>query len=77
MNAGGGDCDEFGSAYSLAPMNTDIPHPPWLHLLEPQWLAWREWQYIKGNNPDPCLEQRLKKMGLWPHQDRGQTSRKN
>ncbi|HJT42140.1 MAG TPA: hypothetical protein VJ750_01440 [Rhizomicrobium sp.] len=44
----------------------DIPPQPWVHLLEPEWQAWREWQYIVGNNPDPGLELRLRKMGLWP-----------
>jgi hypothetical protein len=46
-----------------------IPHQPWEYLLEPNWLAWREWQWIKGNNPDPCLEDRLRKKGLWPPKD--------
>jgi hypothetical protein len=47
-------------------MNRNLPKAPWLHLLEPQWLAWREWQFIEGNNPDPELEARLVKQGLWP-----------
>ena len=51
---------------SFLAMKTKIPPAPWLHLLEPEWQAWREWQFIKGNYPDPCLELKLKHMGLWP-----------
>ncbi len=27
------------------------PPPPWLHLLEPHWQAWREKQILKGAIP--------------------------
>lgn len=55
----------------------DIPPQPWVHLLEPEWQAWREWQYIVGNNPDPGLELRLRKMGLWPPLDGRRDRRPN
>jgi len=47
-------------------METKFPPAPWLYLLEPDWQAWREWQYIKGNNPDPGLDIRLGQIGKWP-----------
>lgn len=49
---------------------SDIPAPPWLHLLEPIWQAWREKQFLKGHNPDPYIEEQLRKDGLWPPKDR-------
>ena len=40
--------------------------PPWLHLLEPMNKAWREKQILKGRDPDPYIEQELRKAGAWP-----------
>lgn len=40
--------------------------PPWLHLLDPIYRGWREDQILKGRNPDPHIEEELRKEGLWP-----------
>lgn len=44
----------------------DVPDAPWLHLLEPQSLRWREAEILRGRNPDPHIEAELIKNGLWP-----------
>ena len=44
-------------------------NPPWLHLLEPINLAWREKQILKGRDPDPYIEEQLRKDGVWPPGD--------
>lgn len=40
--------------------------PPWLHLLEPLQVGWREKQLLKGRNPDPYIEGQLIEAGVWP-----------
>lgn len=40
--------------------------PPWLHLLEPMQLAWREKEIGKGRDPDPYIEKQLLEAGVWP-----------
>jgi hypothetical protein len=44
----------------------EIPEPPWLRLLEPVWRAWRENEILKGRNPDPYIEGKLKEACRWP-----------
>lgn len=39
--------------------------PPWLHLLSAAQRAWRESQILKGRNPDPYIEDRLRESGAW------------
>lgn len=41
------------------------PAPPWLHLLQPQWRAWRENEILRGRNPDPYIEKQLIERGQW------------
>ena len=43
--------------------------PPWIHLLTPVWQGWREDQILKGRDPDPYIERKLREDGLWPDQD--------
>ena len=40
--------------------------PPWLHLIDAPNRAWREKQIAMGRDPDPYMEQQLKKAGVWP-----------
>ena len=47
------------------------PDPPWLHLLEPHWLNWRENEFIRGNNPDAYIEKKLIETGDWPPTNTG------
>jgi len=44
----------------------NLPPQPWLHLLEPHWLAWRENEFSKGSDPDAYIEAKLKEAGVWP-----------
>jgi hypothetical protein len=41
-------------------------NPPWLYLLDPMNLGWREKQILKGRNPDPYIERQLVQAGVWP-----------
>ena len=40
--------------------------PPWLPLLNALHLEWRERELLKGNDPDPVIEARLREAGKWP-----------
>jgi hypothetical protein len=40
--------------------------PPWMHLLMPMQKAWRESEILKGRNPDPYIEEKLREAGVWP-----------
>jgi hypothetical protein len=53
-----------------------IPSAPWLHLLEPQWRAWREHQFLKGRNPDPYIEDQLREAGRWPPRPKSRKKQK-
>ncbi len=46
-------------------MDDEIPAPPWLHLLRPQELAWRESEILRGRNPDSYIEKQLIEAGTW------------
>jgi hypothetical protein len=45
---------------------TDEDAPPWLHLLTPLDMGWREKELGKGRNPDPHIEKQLREAGVWP-----------
>ena len=42
------------------------PSKPWVHLLEPDWQAWRETQFMIGQDPDIILEKMLQRAGKLP-----------
>jgi hypothetical protein len=44
----------------------DREGPPWLYLLEPMDLGWREKEIGKGRDPDPYIEKKLREAGVWP-----------
>lgn len=48
----------------------DFGNPPWLHLLSYLEKGWREKQILKGRNPDPQIEEQLRKAGKWPEKDK-------
>jgi hypothetical protein len=58
---------EEQEARQVAPQETPMakPNPPWLHLVEPQWRAWRDDQILKGRDPDPYMEEKLIEAGVW------------
>jgi hypothetical protein len=43
--------------------------PPWLYLLDPMNRGWREKRILKGENPDPYIEDQLRRAGAWPAND--------
>jgi len=45
---------------------SNLKNPPWLHLLNALHLNWRDTEVLKGNDPDPYLEQELREAGKWP-----------
>lgn len=47
-------------------METLIADPPWLAFLNAIQRDWRESEILKGNNPDPLIEARLRESGKWP-----------
>jgi hypothetical protein len=40
--------------------------PPWISLLTPMQVAWRENELLKGREPDSYIEERLREAGQWP-----------
>jgi hypothetical protein len=42
------------------------PAKPWVHLLDPDWQAWRETQFMIGQDPDSVLEKMLQRAGKLP-----------
>ena len=46
------------------------PAKPWVHLLDPDWQAWRETQFMIGQDPDPILEKMLQRAGKLPSEPR-------
>jgi hypothetical protein len=58
------------SAYHLRMDDEDddvfCPDQPWLYLLMPEQLAWREKQFAKGRDPDAHIEEQLREAGVWP-----------
>jgi hypothetical protein len=46
--------------------NTRIQNPPWLPLLNALHQSWRDSEILKGNDPDPYLEEQLRAAGRWP-----------
>ena len=47
-------------------MGKKAPTKPWVKLLEPDWQAWRELQFMKGEDPDHVLESMLEREGKLP-----------
>jgi hypothetical protein len=43
-----------------------IKNPPWLPLLNALHISWRDSEILKGNDPDPYLEEQLRAAGKWP-----------
>lgn len=41
-------------------------NPPWLQLLNALHVSWRDAEILKGNDPDPYLEEHLRACGKWP-----------
>jgi hypothetical protein len=40
--------------------------PPWLPILNALHLEWRMSEILKGNDPDPVIEAKLREAGKWP-----------
>ena len=40
--------------------------PPWLPMLNALHLEWRINEILKGHDPDPEIEARLREAGKWP-----------
>jgi hypothetical protein len=47
--------------------NQKIQNPAWLPLLNALHQSWRDGEILKGNDPDPYLEEQLRATGRWPH----------
>ena len=43
-----------------------MAEPWWLTHLTPMELAWREKQILKGRDPDPYIEEKLRDAGVIP-----------
>jgi hypothetical protein len=40
--------------------------PAWLPLLNAIQKDWRDHEILKGHDPDPLIEERLRETGKWP-----------
>lgn len=40
--------------------------PPWLPVLNALQQEWRVNEILKGHDPDPLIEARLRDIGKWP-----------
>ncbi|MFG1297489.1 hypothetical protein [Xanthobacter variabilis] len=51
------------------------PAPAWLGLLTWEQREWRRTQILRGRNPDPYIEERLREAGSWPLNEKRKTPR--
>jgi hypothetical protein len=47
-------------------MEKRVTRPPWLPLLNALHMEWRVSEIMKGHDPDPVIEARLRDAGKWP-----------
>jgi len=49
------------------PMEKPTQTPPWLPLLNALHRDWRTTEILKGHDPDPVIEAKLRETGKWPN----------